>query len=279
MGRVLGMIVVMVVLLAGANPAVGRVGMPGDVAPGAAGVFERANELFAEATGLRGSDDGAAQEKYVEAIALYRRLIDEFGVRSGGVYYNLGNAYALAGDVGRAIASYRRAERLTPGHAELQANLSVTRAKVATRVEPSGGGRLARTLLAPHYDIPARVRLWVVCGALGLGWVGLAVRLEPRRRAIAPLGVVAGLFVIGVLGVVSLLAEDRAARSGVEAVVVAESVVGRKGPDERGYEPSFVRALTAGVEARVVEERSGWVLIRLGDGRETWVPRASIEVI
>jgi len=275
MRRVLFVIVgVAVLLLGGGGSALAR-----PAAAGAAAVFAEANERFAEATALRATDEAAAQEKYFQAIGLYRRLIDEFGVHSGGVYYNLGNAYALAGDVGRAIANYRRAARLTPGNADLLANLSVTRSKVATRVEPAGGGRLVRTLLAPHYDIPARVRMWVMCGALGLGWMGLALRVDARRRGVVPLGVVAGLFVVGVLGAVSLVAEDRGGRSDREAVVVAESVMGRKGPDERGYEPSFVRALTAGVEVRVVEERSGWVLIRLGDGRETWVPRASIEVI
>lgn len=277
MRRVLVLMVGAAMLLGGAGSALGRPGS--GPAGGASGVFAEANDRFAQATALRAADEAAAREKYFEAIALYRRLIEEFGVHSGGVYYNLGNAYALTGDVGRAIANYRRAARLTPGHTDLLANLSVMRSKVATRVDPAGSGRLVRTLLAPHYDIPARARLWVMCGALGLGWVGLAVRLEPRRRPLAPLGVVAGLFAVGVLGAVSLVAEDRAGRSDREAVVVAESVVGRKGPDERGYEPSFVRALTAGVEAQVVEERSGWVLIRLGDGRETWVPRASIEVI
>ncbi len=58
---------------------------------------------------------------------------------------------------------------------------------------------------------------------------------------------------------------------------MAEQVVGRKGPDPVGYEPSFRAPLHAGVELSIVEERPGWYLVRLRDDRETWLPASAIE--
>ena len=43
-------------------------------------------------------------------------------VVNGALLYNLGNARLQAGDVGKAIVSYRRAERLIPGDERLELN-------------------------------------------------------------------------------------------------------------------------------------------------------------
>ena len=51
--------------------------------------------------------------QFVEAAALYQALADA-GAEDGTLYYNLGNACFKAGDLGRAILNYRRAQALLP---------------------------------------------------------------------------------------------------------------------------------------------------------------------
>jgi uncharacterized protein YgiM (DUF1202 family) len=45
------------------------------------------------------------------------------------------------------------------------------------------------------------------------------------------------------------------------------------------YESSFQEPLHDGTEFTLVEERSGWYLIRLRDGSSGWIPIFSAELI
>src|SRR2546425_171753 len=75
--------------------------------------FIRALELFDKA---KSSDEFRAAAKELEAL-----LVD--GYQNGAVYYNIGNAYMRAGDVGQAIAAYRKAKPFRPRDPYLDANL------------------------------------------------------------------------------------------------------------------------------------------------------------
>src|SRR6516162_4620208 len=75
--------------------------------------FIRALELF---------DAAKTPQEYRESAAPLESLLAG-GVRSGAVYYNLGNAYYRAGEYGRAIAAYRKAKPYRPRDPYLEANL------------------------------------------------------------------------------------------------------------------------------------------------------------
>ena len=62
------------------------------------------NTLFFHGNALYG------EERYAEAAAEYERVLAA-GLESGPLYFNLGNAYFKAGDVGHAVLAYERALR------------------------------------------------------------------------------------------------------------------------------------------------------------------------
>src|SRR5213593_3374221 len=78
--------------------------------------FEQANKLY-------------EQGKFKEAADVYERLIDR-GIEAPGLYFNLGNAWYKAGQNGRAVAAYLRAERLAPRDPAIRFNLDFVRRKV-----------------------------------------------------------------------------------------------------------------------------------------------------
>lgn len=242
-------------------------------------LFNQANDAFARATAQRQSDPAAAQDAYTQATSLYRQLIQEHGIVNPELYFNLANAFALSGDVGRAIINYRRALRLAPSDPDILANYNATRARVATAFDQSKTDQLKRSLLAWHAEIPPRMRLMVAVAAFGSLWLVLGLRLSPRLRPRVHWIIPATLFVVSATAIFSLWSQEQGWRANPQAVVVVDAVVGRKGPDAGGYEPSFTRPLSAGVEVTILERRPGWALVRLADARETWLPEGSWEEV
>ncbi len=59
---------------------------------------------------------------FEDAIRMFSK-IEQSGVESASLYYNMGNAYFKSGDLGRAILYFHRARRLAPGDADIKNNL------------------------------------------------------------------------------------------------------------------------------------------------------------
>ncbi len=211
--------------------------------------------------------------QFVEAAGAYQVLVDT-GVQDGTLYYNLGNAYFKAGDLGHAILNYRRAQVLLPRDPDVDANLQLARTQTTDRLETEDGGVLVsfvRRVLVEWttLDEAAAITLglWVLLCAL----VVTAI-LWPRGRQVLRYGiaVVAVLLVLGMLSVGIRASEARSA----PAVVVAQSVETHSGPGA-DYLAEFT--LHAGAEVRVLERRDGWVRITLPGDLQGWVPKRTIE--
>jgi hypothetical protein len=64
-------------------------------------------------------------------------------------------------------------------------------------------------------------------------------------------------------------------RSGV---ITADSIVARQG-DGNNYPESFSEPLGSGVEFDLIEQRPGWLHIKLSSDQDTWIPDHSAELI
>jgi hypothetical protein len=216
--------------------------------------------------------DAATEADYLQVAALYGRVLEN-GFVNGAVLFNQGNAYMRAGRPGLAIASYRRAERFRPRDPYLEANLELALG--------AGSGSRSRTLL-DHFFFwqdwlgfheKVRAAASAAAAALILGLAGLFLGRSRKRRT----------FTLGVLFITLLLTASAAldwyrhdlVRSGV---VVAEEVEARKGNAE-SFAPAFSTPLEEGVEFTVLEERGGWLHIRLRTGPEGWIPRGAAVII
>lgn len=239
-------------------------------------LFEQGQRAFDEGLSQRAEAPGAAAESFRQAAAAWRQLIDGHGVRNGRLLYNIGNAHLLAGEVGPAIAAYRRAEQYIAGDRHLVANLEQARRRVRTAVELPASQRARGLLLFWHDDWSQRTRLTLLTILWGAGWTWALARLT-SRLAMLPRwpGWSAAALALVLAG--SLAVEELAPEA--PAGVVLHETIGRKGPSEIGYEPSFTEPLAEGVEFAALEDRGAWLLARLRDGRETWLPRGSVDLI
>lgn len=229
--------------------------------------FDRGSAL------LRTSPDEALTA-FREARAGFQAVVDA-GVENGWLYYNLGNTHLRLGDIGRAIAAYRRAERMMPDDQRVKANLQFARSLTRDYIEPSGRRALLQTVLFWHYSLGLRTRMVGAMVSYGVFWILLAAKaLFPRQKLRYPLLACLVLWV----PLTASVATDLSSRSGLTGgVLTTNDVVVRKGNGD-SYEPQFKQPLHEGVEFEIVEQRGDWIHVEFVDGNRGWVRQREVEL-
>lgn len=235
--------------------------------------------------------EAAAASDWEGAVEHWREALELLPGRSAQLEYDLGTAYAQLGDLGRATYHLERAlqpeARPSVEVAELaRRNLGIVRRQAEIAAESSdarisqseGWWELAVDVLA------GQTVAWISMLAAWLLLITVAARAWQRRRVGAQAGGeaqrrgVAGAIAL-VLGLVVLIGGGLHALAvasetgGPEAIVLDPAVELREGPG--AHLPSAFR-VQGGSRVRVLEERSGWVRVRLPKGLEGWAKRGSI---
>jgi len=191
--------------------------------------------------------------KYSQAAGMYEELLQARQV-SPAIYFNAGNAWFKAGQLGRAIYDYRRAEQLAPRDPDIRANLGIARARAGTSSAALPGTRWTRWV--------GRVTLneWACAGSatLALFFLVLTIRqISPAfgksSGGLAAVLAAASLWLLICLGL--SINQQLLATSSI--VIVPEAVV-RWGPDEESKS-----AFTAhdGAEMMVLGRDGDWLQV------------------
>jgi tetratricopeptide (TPR) repeat protein len=243
---------------------------------------EAAQQSYDRGMQLRSTDPMASRQAFEESARAWQQLVDA-GASNGPLHFNLGNAQLQAGDVGRAIASYLRAERSMPGDPDLEQNLRQARSSVQHAFQRAGGALLVESVARWWHIIPLSVREAAAWVAWAVFWSTLAAMLlAPAVASSTPTRVTIRKLVLATSAVVwcllggSLIADEVLAAARPQAVLVEPEVQLRKGNGE-GFEPAFAETLSPGVEVHILEERPGWWRIELPDGRSGWIKSSQAE--
>ncbi|UCD52933.1 MAG: hypothetical protein JSW27_09895 [Phycisphaerales bacterium] len=239
-------------------------------------VLNEANTTFQQANAAA-KDAARANELYAKAILLYEKIIDQGGVKNARLYYNLGNAYFLADDIGRAILNYRRALQLDSSDVNLRNNLAFARSQRLDKVSAATEKRVLETLFFWHYDFSLKTKFFLAglfFGALCITatlmvWLG-------RGPALSTGAILAG--VLWLCLTISVVIETGRRDAVTFGVVTTPEIVARQG-DGPNYPPRFKDPLHAGTEFELLEQRPGWLHIELSDGSDAWIPDAAAELV
>jgi tetratricopeptide (TPR) repeat protein len=218
--------------------------------------FSTANRLYAEG-------------KFADAAAGYEKIL-QTGTPSPALLFNYANAEFKAGNLGKAIAAYRRATLLAPRDSEVRANLGFVRNQVqgATIRENRWQDWLGQLTLNEW-------TLLVAC-AFWLAFLLLAVRkirpaLDPKlKRATSLFVTLTILFgvVLGLQAANHFLSQT--------AVVISAEVTARSGPFDEAQSAFTARD---GAELRVLDRHDNWVQAADGSGKIGWLNRKQVEVL
>ncbi len=239
-------------------------------------LYSEAKRLFRQALELDATQPTTAQGLYRDALVRFERIVRDGEIVNGKLYYNIGNTYFRLGDVGRAILSYRRALRYLPNDPNLLQNLIYARSTRVDQLQERETRQILKTIFFWHYDLATRIRLIAFCSSFGLIWLCALLFLLTHRPSIKWGILVSICLSAAFFG--SLVAEEIGSRRNRIGVIVVSEVVARKG-DSESYQPSFRDPLHAGTEFKVVEQRPEWLHVELTDGRRTWIPEQSAELV
>jgi hypothetical protein len=236
--------------------------------------FEDANRLYRKGAG---AEAGAREALYREAARRYAELARR--VPNGYVLYNLGNARFRAGELGRAIAAYRRAEVYLPRHGPTKRNLALARVRAPGGSPGRGPHPAAAAFFFWHYAMSlAEVETLAAVAFLALVGV-LSVRLFAGsglvRRRLRTAAIILGAVVL----VLALSAAAKLARrSSPGAVVVAPRARVRSEPAPRAVE---LFSFEEGAEVRVLGRSGGWTRVELESDpeRRGWVETRAVELL
>lgn len=239
-------------------------------------LLNEASAAFQQANAAIQSPERAAQ-LYEKAILLYEKIVRAGDIRNAKLYYNLGNAYFLTDDLGRAILNYRRALELDSSDVNLRNNLAYARSQRTDKVGVPTEKRVLQTLFFWHYDFSLRIRLLLSCAFFaGLCIAGTVIVWRGRGPASTAVIVLCGVLWLALLTSVAVESHRRSSRVG--GVVIASEIVARQG-DGPNYAPSFEEPLHAGTEFELLAQRPGWFHIQLADGTDAWIPDTAAEMI
>jgi len=238
-------------------------------------LFNQANEAFRQANSIE--NNARADELFEKAILSYEKIINEGQIENAGLYYNLGNAYLLKENIGKAILNYRRAQKLDSSDANIQKNLDFARSQRIDKITPKARERIMETLFFWHYDFSLRTKFILACLFIAAFCITLTIIVWFGRTApTTATTVITGILMLCFLA--SVVMETRERINLVCGVITVRDVVARQG-DGQNYPESFKDPLHIGTEFGVLEHRLGWLHIRLSDDSDTWIPSNTVELI
>jgi tetratricopeptide (TPR) repeat protein len=190
------------------------------------------------------------------------------GVRNAAVYYNLGNCYYKRGDLGMAVANYRRALMLSPRDEDTKVNLSLLRRAVGTgdTTATYSLGNLALIPLQLMSPRELRIGFYVAYFLTAICFLCvLFFKAKVRRMSIR------GMVVLAVVALAFLAISDYGVsrfNSSSEGVVVTDRAELKSRPGDAFGE---LTKLPDGAEVRLRARSGLWLEVELPTGEIGWL--------
>ena len=222
-------------------------------------------------------DSAYINNDFASAIQIYEALLQQG--EAPEIYYNLGNSYYKTDDIARAILNYERALLLSPGNADIRANLEIARSKAIDKVTPIPEIFFVSWIksLVNSQSSDAWAKTGIVSFLLLL--ISLTVFFLTRHIKWKKVGFGAAILLLVVTVLANVFASQQKSylTERNDAIILSPSVTVRSTPSESGTSLFILH------EGRKVEIKDNsmreWKEIRLEDGKVGWVPASSIEVI
>lgn len=212
------------------------------------------------------------QEKYQEAVQEYQQILQS-GWESGPLYYNLGNSYFKAGDLGRAILNFSRAQRFLPRDADLKANLQFARAQSRGSFSEQAPGLWQRALQQVFAPLTQDELALLI---LGMVAVVMVLHLGTLFFHWSPVVLRYGLWIGGLVLLVSLAGLGTRISYEKDLGIIVTRTASRFEP--RDGATSYFECYE-GERVWSLQSQGEWVKVRRSDGKTGWIRREDFAML
>lgn len=235
---------------------------------------------------IAGAEEGSSPERlfesgnehyaggeYSAAIEKYNGILDGEN-KNAHVYYNLANAYFKSGKMGMAILNYKRAKRILPRDADINANYKFARAGVGGKIIPDKG-ILSRLRLRSYSESLTTDELTLLASSayvIIMLFLFVIVIFRDAKRMLVFLMIPLFLYMLFNTAVIS----QKIGNADKEAVIIAPGVEALFAPFETATK-FFI--LNEGLEVKIISAKDGWRKIKRSDGKTGWVREDEIEKV
>ena len=218
-----------------------------------------------------------AAEQWQNALDGYL-AIEQEGLESADLFYNIGNAYFKLEDNAHAILYYERALKLKPSHADAANNLAIARELTLDRIDAVPEFLLLSWFRNLRQACAADTWAWITIAlALLIGILLLVFRhgdsLALRRVSFI---VACVLFVLAIGTFLFSLQQRRAVTRQDSAIVTAPVCSVKSSPADGG---NTVFVLHEGTKVRLLDSVGDWTKVEIADGRQGWASASTFEII
>lgn len=215
--------------------------------------------------------------KYQDAIDLYSAIQDQ-GLSSTKLYFNLGNAHYKNDDIARAILYYQKALLISPNDEDARYNLGVAQSQIKDQIEEIPEFFLRRWSRSIGRAMGCSGWTTLSLIALALFFASVLAFLLSGAMRLRKAGFGIGLFAAIIFAVSTLyaLSERREILEHNQAVVMSKSISIKSSPD-RSATDIFI--LHSGTTVKILREMEGWYEIVITDGKKGWIEIKRVERI
>lgn len=246
--------------------------------------------LFLLPVGAYAAHDTQADSLWDEGTAAYAdgdwdsavqawTAIENSGLESADLYYNLANAYFRGGDLAHAILYYERTLKLDPSDGDARFNLEFARTQVQDRIDSVPEFFLSTWMRKLCWLLPSDawtvLFLLLTACALACAVVFLLSPDSGRRRLSFFSGLVLLVLAVFSVSFAAWQKSDYAAEDTAIIIIPVSSVKSSPGSDSA----TDLFILHEGTKVRLLDEVGSWRNIELSDGRQGWIKSSDLEII
>ncbi len=214
---------------------------------------------------------------FSKAIEYYTQ-IENMGLASLPLYYNLGNGYFKLGDTAKSLLYLHRAQKLDPSDADTKYNIEVVQAGTKDKIEA-----IPRFILAEWNEVISSslsIVGWSVISLIAWGALltSLIIFILSRQLAKRKMGFY-GMLISAVVMFISTtyaISERKEIIDNHEAIVMTQSLSAKSSPTITATDLFVIHA---GTKVGVISSLEGWSKIVIADGRQGWVKSELLEII
>ena len=215
--------------------------------------------------------------QYENAVETYHKIISQ-GFESAALYYNLGNAYFKAGQLGYSIYNYEKGLKLSPGDEDLAYNLKIANTRTVDKITElpklfivQWWEVLVTSLSVMGWSVVVIVLFWIFLASIGLYLLNKKFQIQKLAFVIGSTSL--AVLIISIIILISRYSHEASSNYGI---LVEQIYTVKLGPDEKSND-AFV--IHEGIKFVVEDHVNDWYKIRLVDGKVGWINGNSFKQI